>query len=184
MSRLGMLNLQARTVAAVRRSCRQMEPVLAAVVLAACAQPAAVSRGEAQGASASPPSANAVQALAAQGGSIDEPLTAAPGDAARGRAIVASRQQGLCLLCHTGPFPEERFQGNLAPDLGGAGKRWSVGQLRLRVVDAQRLNPSTIMPPYHRTEGLNRVGSAWQSRPLLSAQQIEDVVAFLATLRD
>ena len=119
-----------------------------------------------------------------QGDAISQPLSAEPGDAARGRLIVVNRQVGLCLLCHTGPFPEERFQGNLAPDLAGAGSRWSVGQLRLRVVDAQRLNPQTIMPAYHRTEGLTRVGAAWRDRPLLTAQQIEDVVAFLATLRE
>jgi L-cysteine S-thiosulfotransferase len=114
---------------------------------------------------------------------IDRPLTAAPGDAARGRAIVANRQVGLCLLCHTGPFPEERFQGTLAPDLGGAGARLSEGQLRLRLVDGRRVNPQTIMPSYHRTDGLQRVGSAWQGKPVLEAQQIEDVVAFLSTLR-
>ena len=114
---------------------------------------------------------------------IEQPLSAVRGDAARGRAIVANRQLGLCLLCHTGPFPEERFQGMLAPDLGGAGARWSEGQLRLRIVDARRLNPQSIMPPYHRTEGLVRVGAAWQGKPVLDAQQIEDVVAFLRTLQ-
>ena len=114
---------------------------------------------------------------------IDQPLTATPGDPARGRAIVANRQTGLCLLCHVGPIPEERFQGNLAPDLAGAGSRWSAGQLRLRIVDARRLNPQTIMPPYQRTDGLQRVGTAWQGKPLLSAQQIEDVVAYLVTLK-
>ncbi len=111
-------------------------------------------------------------------------LAAAAGDASRGRAIVASRQVGLCLLCHSGPFPEERFQGNLAPDLAGAGKRWSEGQLRLRIVDSRRLNPATIMPAYHVTEGLTRVAPAWRGKPVLSAQQIEDVVAFLMTLKD
>jgi len=120
---------------------------------------------------------------------LPESLTGAQGDPARGRGIVASRQVGLCLLCHSGPFPEERFQGNLAPDLAGAGKRWSEGQLRLRIVDSGRLNPATIMPAYHRTEGpgtegLVRVAPAWRGKPVLSAQQIEDVVAFLMTLKD
>ena len=109
--------------------------------------------------------------------------TGKPGDPVRGRAIVINRQS-TCLLCHTGPFPEEKFQGNLSPDLGGTGKRWSEGQLRLRVVDARRLNPATIMPPFHATEGLNRVGATWRGKPILSAEQIEDVVAYLATLRD
>jgi L-cysteine S-thiosulfotransferase len=115
---------------------------------------------------------------------IPESLTGAKGDPVRGRAIVANRQVGLCLLCHSGPFPEERFQGNLAPDLRGAGKRWSEGQLRLRIVDSARINPTTIMPAYHRTEGLARVAPAWRGKPVLSAEQIEDVVAFLMTLKD
>lgn len=115
---------------------------------------------------------------------IPDPLTQQPGEASRGRSIVASRQTSLCLLCHTGPVPEERFQGNLAPDLAGAGRRWTAAQLRLRLVDARRLNPDSIMPAYHRTDGLTRVGTTWQARPILSAQQIEDVVAFLVTLRD
>jgi L-cysteine S-thiosulfotransferase len=115
---------------------------------------------------------------------IPESLTGAKGDPARGRAIVANRQVGLCLLCHSAPFPEERFQGNLAPDLAGAGRRWSEGQLRLRIVDSGRINASTIMPAYHRTDGLVRVAPAWRGKPVLTAEQIEDVVAFLMTLKD
>jgi sulfur-oxidizing protein SoxX len=111
------------------------------------------------------------------------PLTATPGDAERGRRIVADRSIGLCLLCHRGPFPDQT-QGTLAPDLAGAGSRGTEGQLRLRLVDARRLNPATIMPPYGRADGLVRVAPAWRDRPLLSDQQIEDVVAFLLTLRD
>jgi L-cysteine S-thiosulfotransferase len=118
------------------------------------------------------------------GDAIPDSLTGAAGDAGRGRAIVASRQVGLCLLCHTGPFPEERFQGSLAPDLRGAGSRWSAGQLRLRLVDSSRLKPDTIMPSYYRIDHLKRVGQAWQGKPVLTAQEIEDVVAFLTTLRD
>lgn len=118
------------------------------------------------------------------GDAIPEPLTGAPGDPALGRAIVADRQKGLCLLCHPGPFPEQRFQGDLAPDLRGAGDRWSEGQLRLRLVDGSRLNPATIMPSYYRVDGLTRVGRTWANKPLLTAEQIEDVVAFLATLKE
>ena len=116
--------------------------------------------------------------------SIPASLTGAKGDPARGRAIVTNRQLGLCLLCHSGPFPEERFQGNLAPDLAGAGKRWSEGQLRLRIVDSSRITPTSIMPAYHRTDGLVRVAPAWRDKPVLNAEQIEDVVAFLTTLKD
>lgn len=116
-------------------------------------------------------------------GSLPAPLTETPGDAVRGRAIVANRQVGLCLLCHTGPIPEERFQGNLAPDLAGAGDRWTAGQLRLRMVDSRRINPATIMPAYYSREGLQRVPAALQNKTILDAQQIEDVVAYLQSLR-
>ena len=118
------------------------------------------------------------------GDAIPDSLTGHKGDAARGRAIVLNRQVGLCLLCHSGPFPEERFQGNMAPDLKGAGARWSEGELRLRMVDARKLNPQTIMPPYFVVDGMNRVAPAFRGKPILTADQIEDVVAFLATLRD
>jgi len=110
-------------------------------------------------------------------------LTVAPGDVARGRAIVANRQVGLCLLCHSGPVPEERFQGDLAPDLTGVADRYTEGQLRLRIVDPGRVNPQTIMPSYSKTEGLNRVIGAFAGKPILNAQQIEDVVAYLTSLR-
>src|SRR5829696_5297452 len=115
---------------------------------------------------------------------IPQSLTGALGDPARGRAIVASRQVGLCLLCHSGPFPEERFQGDLAPSLAGAGSRSTEGQLRLRIVDASRLNSATIMPPYYRVDGLTRVAANFRGQPVLTAEQIEDVVAYLMTLRD
>jgi len=118
------------------------------------------------------------------GDAIPASLTGTSGDPAHGRAIVLDRRLGACLLCHTGPFPEERFQGTLAPDLSGAGRRWSAGQLRLRLVDATRLNPETIMPPYYRMDGLTRVGSSWAGKPMLTAEQVEDVVAFLSTLRE
>jgi sulfur-oxidizing protein SoxX len=114
---------------------------------------------------------------------IPASLTGQPGDPARGRALVVNRQS-TCLLCHSGPFPEERFQGNLAPDLKGAGGRWSEGQLRLRLVDSTRLNPETIMPAFYRVDGLARVGRSWAGLPILSAAQVEDVVAFLKTLKD
>ena len=126
----------------------------------------------------------AAGAVTVVGDGIPAALEGKVGDATRGRALVANRAQGLCLLCHTAPIPEERFQGNLAPDLAGAGKRWNAAQLRLRLVDPQSLNPQTIMPSYHRQQGLTRVGSHWQGKPILDAQQIEDVVAWLLTLKE
>jgi len=119
-----------------------------------------------------------------KGDAILSSLTGARGDPARGRSIVMNRQVGLCLLCHTGPFPEERFQGDLAPDLRGAGSRWSEGELRLRIVDARKFNPGTIMPPYYVIGGFTRVAAPFRDKPLLTAEQIEDVVAFLTTLRE
>lgn len=109
--------------------------------------------------------------------------TGGAGDPAKGRALVADRQTGLCLLCHSGPFPEERFQGNLAPSLEGVGARLTEGEIRQRIVDPMRANPETIMPAYFRTEGLARVAPAFRGRTVLTAAQIEDVVAFLATLK-
>jgi len=115
--------------------------------------------------------------------SIPASLTGAKGDAARGRAIVANRQVGLCLLCHSGPFPEERFQGDLAPDLAGVGARLPEGRMRLRIVDSTKVNPQSIMPAYYKSEGLTRVAPAFRGKTVLTAEQIEDVVAYLITLK-
>ncbi|QWE17273.1 sulfur oxidation c-type cytochrome SoxX [Polynucleobacter sp. AP-Nino-20-G2] len=123
------------------------------------------------------------QTPAWDGDSIAEPLTVVPGDASKGRAIVGNRQVGLCLLCHSGPFPEERFQGNLAPDLGISVARLSAAQLRARLVDPSRFNASSIMPAYFKTEGLNQVAPKFIGEPILSGQEIEDVVAFLVSMK-
>ena len=117
------------------------------------------------------------------GDAIPASLTGGQGDAARGRAIVANHNTGLCLLCHSGPFPEDKFQGTMAPDLAGAGARWSEGQLRLRIVDASKFNPQTIMPPFYRVDHLTRVAQAYRGKPVLSAVEVEDVVAYLMTLK-
>ena len=117
------------------------------------------------------------------GDGIPESLTGTPGDAAQGRKLVLDRST-TCILCHSGPFPETRFQGDLAPDLSGSGTRWSASQLRLRLVDAAHFNPDTIMPSYYRLDGLVHVGRNWTGKSILTAPQIEDIVAYLATLRD
>jgi L-cysteine S-thiosulfotransferase len=130
-----------------------------------------------------PSKADALLPYAIVGDGIPDSLTGRSGDAARGRALVLDRAS-TCILCHSGPFPETRFQGDLAPSLVGVGNRSTISQLRLRLVDASRLNPATIMPSYYREDGLVRVGQSWRDRPILSAEQIEDIVAYLATLRD
>lgn len=107
----------------------------------------------------------------------------ANGDPARGRALVADRQKGLCLLCHTAPIPEIRQQGDLAPSLAGVGTRLTDAQLRERLIDNRRINPDSIMPAYGKTEGLNRVGAQWKDKPIFTPQEIDDVVAYLGTLK-
>jgi sulfur-oxidizing protein SoxX len=117
------------------------------------------------------------------GDAIPKSLTGMPADPERGRAIVVKREN-TCLLCHSGPFPDQRFQGDVSPNLSGTGSRWSEGELRLRLVDASRLNAATIMPSYYRVDGLNRVAQSFRGKPVLTAEQIEDVVAYLKTLKD
>ena len=127
--------------------------------------------------------AQQLRPYAVTGDAIIESLTGEPGDAARGRKLIVERTN-TCILCHSGPFPEEKFQGDLAPNLAGAGSRWSAGQIRLRLVDASRFNPGTIMPSYYRIDGPDRVAENFRGKPILSAEQIEDIVAYLATLRE
>lgn len=114
---------------------------------------------------------------------IVDALSSVPGDAGRGRIIVLSRQSGLCILCHSGPFPEERFQGNLAPDLGVSAAGLTPAQLRARIVDASRFNPDTIMPSYFKKDHFTRVAPQFADKTILTAQEIEDVVAFLVSLK-
>jgi sulfur-oxidizing protein SoxX len=128
-------------------------------------------------------SAAAVSQGAADRDAVPGSLTGKPGDASNGRAVVLGRQSGFCLLCHSGPFPEERHQGNLAPDLRHSVSGLSAAQIRLRLIDPSRTNPDTIMPAYFRSDHLVRVAERYQGRSILSAQEIEDVLAFLLTLR-
>jgi sulfur-oxidizing protein SoxX len=114
---------------------------------------------------------------------MTQPLQGLIGQADRGRVLVSNKQKSLCLLCHQGPIPEDRFQGNLAPDLSLIAQRFTAAQLRARIVDASQFNPQTIMPSYYRTEGLTRVSQSYKGQTILTAQEIEDVVAFLETLK-
>jgi len=125
-----------------------------------------------------------VDAQVITGDSIFESLSSEPGNPARGRAIVASRQTGLCLLCHNGPFPEERFQGNLAPELKASVARLNAPQLRARIVNAAHFNPQTIMPAYYQVDNLNRVAPKFTGQTILRGQEIEDVIAFLINLNN
>jgi sulfur-oxidizing protein SoxX len=125
----------------------------------------------------------ALEAYSVVGDAIPRPLGGLAGDAARGGALVRDRERGNCLICHQGADASEPFQGNIGPPLAGVGVRLDAGQIRLRLVDASLVNPQTVMPPYFRTENLHDVAPAYRGKPALSAQEIEDVVSYLATLR-
>lgn len=117
------------------------------------------------------------------GDAIPAPLHGRAGDAVRGEAVVRDRERGNCLICHQGADASEPFQGTIGPALAGVGARLEPGQIRLRMVDSSALNPETVMPPYFRTEGLRDVAPAYRGKPALTAQEIEDVVAYLASLK-
>ena len=124
----------------------------------------------------------ALEPYRVEGDAIPAPLAAVSGDPLRGREVIAGRDAN-CLLCHAVPETGVRFMGNIAPPLSGVGARLSEGQLRLRVVDQSRLNPGTVMPSYYKVEGLVRVAPAYLGKPVLTEQQIEDVIAYLKTLK-
>ena len=115
---------------------------------------------------------------------IEAPLTPIPGDPVRGKKTALSRDAGNCQLCHAVPESGLPLMGNIGSSLAGAGARFTAGQFRLRLADAARLNPETVMPSYYRVEGLHDVAAAWRGKPILSAQQIEDVVAYLVSLKE
>ena len=128
------------------------------------------------------PAAKAAQAdRAERTDRIDSPLTTTPGNAESGQRIFASRDGGHCVLCHAAPGVA--VAGNIGPALHGVGRRLSAAQLRLRVVDITRVNPDAVMPAFHRTTDLARVAPERRGQPILSAQQVEDVVAWLASLQ-
>lgn len=129
------------------------------------------------------PTAFALEPYEVVGDAIPHPLGGLTGDPAHGEQLVRDRERGNCLICHQGADPREPFQGTIGPPLAGVGARLDAGQIRLRLVDASRLNPETVMPPYFRTEGLQDVAPQYRGKPALSAQEIEDVVAYLASLK-
>ena len=120
--------------------------------------------------------------LEAVGDAVPQPLAPEPGDAARGRSVVVNREAGACTLCHA--VPGEPLSGDIAPTLAGVGARLTPAQLRLRVADPTRVKPDTPMPAYYRIEGLSLVAAAYRGKTILSAQQVEDVVAYLAGLKE
>jgi sulfur-oxidizing protein SoxX len=103
-------------------------------------------------------------------------------DIENGRKIVEDRTVSACLLCHSGPFPAPHLQGNIGPSLDGVAGRLTTDEIRQRIVDPSRFNPDTVMPAYGKIDGLHRVGQQWRGKAILTPEQIEDVVAFLATL--
>jgi sulfur-oxidizing protein SoxX len=117
------------------------------------------------------------------GDAIPQSVTGRPGDAQRGREIAFSRDRGNCPICHVMPAPDEKLHGDVGPSLKSVAGRLSEGQLRLRLVDGRRLNPASIMPSYYRLDGLRRVAAAFAGKSVLSAEEIEDVLAYLMTLR-
>lgn len=113
---------------------------------------------------------------------LPEPLTGVPGDPARGRLVVRDASKATCLICHAMPIPEEPDHGTIGPPLQGIARRATAGALRQRIVDATALNPATVMPAYHRAEGFHRVLARHRGESIYSAQDVEDVVAYLMTL--
>lgn len=117
------------------------------------------------------------------GDGVPEPLAREPGDAARGRALLVARESANCVLCHAVPDPAMRFAGNVGPSLAGVGARLNASQLRLRIADNLRLKPDTGMPSYYKLDGLDRVAPQYRGKTILSAGEIEDVIAYLGTLQ-
>jgi sulfur-oxidizing protein SoxX len=117
------------------------------------------------------------------GDGIPAPLAGLTGDAARGRSLLVARDPANCVLCHGVPDADRGAAGNLGPPLAGVGARLTEAQIRLRVVDEQRVFAQSIMPSYYRVEGLGNVAPEFRGKPILSAQAVEDVVAYLVTLR-
>lgn len=116
-------------------------------------------------------------------GEIVSPLTSTTGNPTRGEQIVLDRERGDCVVCHLMPLPNPQFHGTIGPSLVGVGARYPSGALRLRVVDPKMMNPQSVMPAYHKISGLHAVSRRLRGKPILNAQEVEDVVAYLLTLK-
>lgn len=120
---------------------------------------------------------------AVQGDTIASSLTGRPGDPEHCAALMRDRTRSLCALCHPGPFTEAHLAGDLAPSLADVGTRLSPAQIRLRIIDVRTLSPGTMMPSFHEMPDASRVAAAWRDRPVLSGEEIEDIVAYLSILK-
>lgn len=114
-----------------------------------------------------------------KGDAIEQSLVVTAGDPVRGERIFVERDAGHCVLCHQVAGLAVEFQGDIGPDLTAVGDRLSPGQLRLRIVDYQIIRPGTLMPSYYRVHDLHQVEDVYSGAPILPAQDIEDIVAYL-----
>ena len=118
------------------------------------------------------------------GDGIPKSLTGKPGNAKKGRSTAINRKKGNCLACHSMPVPEMADHGNIGPNLAGVGSNYTVAELRLRLVSAKTISPDTVMPSYYMKTGFNRVQKKWRGKTVISAQDVEDILAYLVTLKD
>ena len=114
---------------------------------------------------------------------ISKSLTGKLGNAESGRKLAINRKKGNCLACHKMPIYEQQFHGNVGPRLHGVGNRLTEGQIRLQIVNSKILNEGTIMPAFYVNTGFNRVLKKFKGKSLLSASEIEDLVAYTVSLK-
>ena len=128
------------------------------------------------------PAATEPAGFTLEGSEIPDSLTGVAGDPVRGERIVRDADNATCLICHALPIADEPDPGDIGPPLHGVGSRYTAGELRLRLVAPKHLNPDTVMPSYYRRDGLNRVAADYDGQTIYTAEEIEDVIAYLLTL--